>query len=122
MPAQDPVTDSIPPLPDDEMWVITADSVKLQADNAVYATTGAHPLPGLDFNYLQAQDVEIAVTDFYNKGTAIRVPLQRLKATERCGLELSAAGTFSMNGQTMEHPASIYRPKDPTSNWMRRWV
>ncbi len=102
MPAQDPVTDSIPPLPDDEMWVITADSVKLQADNAVYATTGAHPLPGLDFNYLQAQDVEIAVTDFYNKGTAIRVPLQRLKATERCGLELSAAGTFSMNGQTME--------------------
>lgn len=94
-------TDSIP-LSDDEMWTITADSVRLQADNALYATTGSHPMPGLDFNYLQAKDIEIAVADFYNKGTSIRVPLTTLRATERCGLELRASGTFAMDGKTME--------------------
>lgn len=93
--------DSIP-LADDEMWTITADSVRLQADNAIYATTGSHPLPGLDFNYLQAKDIEIAVNDFYNKGTAIRVPLKQLNATERCGIELHASGTFAMDGKIME--------------------
>lgn len=93
--------DSIP-LADDEMWTITADSVRLQADNAIYATTGSHPLPGLDFNYLQAKDIKIAVNDFYNKGTAIRVPLKQLNATERCGLELHASGTFAMDGKIME--------------------
>lgn len=93
--------DSIP-LAEDEMWTITADSVRLQADNAIYATTGSHPLPGLDFNYLQAKDIEIAVNDFYNKGTAIRVPLKQLNATERCGIELHASGTFAMDGKIME--------------------
>lgn len=78
--SQNAKADSIPldssTLSDDEMWVITADSVRLHAKNAVYAATGAHPMPGLDFNYLQAKDIEIAVADFYNKGVAIRVPLK----------------------------------------------
>lgn len=89
-------------LDDDEMWTITANTVKLQADNAIYAVSGASPLPGLDLNYLQAHGISIEVSDFYNRGTSIRVPLQHLNATERCGLELKASGTFAMDGKTMD--------------------
>lgn len=95
------VTDTVP-LADDKLWTITADSVRLMANNAVYAVTGSRPLPGLDFNYLQAKDIEIEVDNFYNKGAAITVPLTTLRATERCGLELNASGTFAMDGQVME--------------------
>ena len=92
---------------DDEMWTITADSVRLQADNAIYAISGTSPLPGLDFNYLQARGISIEVTDFYNRGTSIKVPLRHLVATERCGLELKASGTFAMDGKIMK--ASDFR-------------
>lgn len=87
--------------PDSALWTITADKVGLTARKATYAMRGATPLPGLDMNYLQVSDVAIEVDSFYNRGTSITVPLRRIFARERCGLQLSADGTFSMDSAAM---------------------
>ncbi len=86
---------------DDEMWVITADSLRLTGRRAIYAMRGAVPLPGLDMNYIQADDIEVKVDSFYNKGAEITVPLKRFKATERCGVKLDASGLFAIDSVAM---------------------
>ena len=48
-------------------------------------------------NYLQADDIDIRVDSFYNRGVEITVPLKRLAATERSGVKLDASGTFAMD-------------------------
>lgn len=88
--------------PSDEMWVITGDTVSLTGRQAVYAVSGAVPQPGLDMNYLQANDIDIHVDSFYNKGVCIDVPLRRLAAKERCGISLDASGRFSMDSVAMK--------------------
>ncbi|MDE7024922.1 MAG: translocation/assembly module TamB domain-containing protein, partial [Paramuribaculum sp.] len=102
--AEYPTADSIKSTSTSESapWTITADSLRLTANNAIYAMRGASPLPGLDLNYLQVRDVEIAVDSFYNRATSITVPLRTLRATERCGVELHAKGTFAMDSTTMQ--------------------
>lgn len=82
---------------DSAMWTIRADSIRLDGGHALYALAGARPMPGLDMNYLQADGVGILVTGFYNRGTSITVPLRRLHAVERSGLQLDADGTFMMD-------------------------
>lgn len=82
-------------------WTVMADHVSLTATHALYALAGAHPIPGLDMNYLAVADVDIEVDSLYNRATAVRVPLRRLLATERCGLSLNAAGLFEMDSTTM---------------------
>ncbi len=78
-------------------WTITADSLRLTADYALYALTGhARPLPGLDLDYLQATGITIAVDSFYNRGTAVTVPVADLQGTERCGLTVTGRGLFKM--------------------------
>ncbi|MCM1337813.1 MAG: translocation/assembly module TamB [Candidatus Amulumruptor caecigallinarius] len=99
--AETATADTVPPTPSDQMWTIRADSVSLEAKEALYAVSGAHPIPGLDMNYLEAKGIDILVTDFYNRGTSITVPLRRLTATERCGLTLNATGTFAMDSVAM---------------------
>lgn len=87
--------------PSGDMWTVTADRITLSGKNATYAMRGAEPMPGLDFNYLQASDIEIAVDSFFNCGPAITVPLRTLKARERSGIALSADGRFSMDSTLM---------------------
>lgn len=87
--------------PDSLLWEITADKIQLTGKKAVYAVAGVRPLPGLDFNYLEANDISISIDSFYNRGTSITVPLTALKATERCGISLDATGVFSMDSHLM---------------------
>lgn len=82
-------------------WVIKADSLRLRNSCAVYAMSGAVPQNGLDFNYLQVSDVNIAVDSFYNRATDIVVPLRYLRAKERSGLRLNASGVFTMDSLMM---------------------
>ncbi len=93
--------DTVAPSTDSSLWKIYADSVRLTANHALYGVSGAQPLPGLDMNYLEVSDVSIAVDSFYNCGQDITVPLRNLKATERCGLTLSASGLFKMADSIM---------------------
>lgn len=90
----DTVTPSIP-------WTISADHLTLSAREAVYGVRGHEPRPGLDMEWLQVADVDIAIDSFYNRATDITVPVRRLIATERCGLHVDATGTFSMDSTAM---------------------
>lgn len=87
--------------PDSEMWTITADTLRLTGHQALYAQRGVTPAPGFDPSYIAASDIVIEVDSFYNRGTAIRVPLRTFTATERCGLPLRADGLFTMDGKEM---------------------
>ncbi len=88
--------------PNNETWTITADSLRVHNSEATYATSGMSPLNGaIDFNYLQASKINIAVDSFYNRGAEIRVPIRHLSAQERSGLRLKASGEFSMDSIMM---------------------
>lgn len=93
--------DTVSPTPVSDMWTITADTLKLTAREGLYAQRGVKPLKGLDPGYIQVRDVNIEVDSFYNKGTSITVPLKKLSAVERCGLQLYAEGVFEMDSSRM---------------------
>lgn len=92
----------VPPASDVQSapWTVTIDSIHFADSRGLYTTRGVTPLPGLDFAYIQADSMDITVTDFYNQATAISLPI-KLSATERCGLRLDASGTFSMDSTAM---------------------
>ncbi len=101
--ADSPVADTTAPADttSTEAWTITADRLSLTGREATYAIRGAVPQPGLDMNYIQANDIVIEVDSFYNRATAISVPIRRISATERCGLALRASGLFAMDSAMM---------------------
>ena len=90
-------TDTVPSLP----WTVRVHNIALTRSNALYATSGATPLPGFDPAYIEANDINIEIDSLYNRGTAIRVPLRRLEATERCGVSLRGKGLFTMDSVAM---------------------
>ncbi len=95
-------SDTVAATPEAEMWTITADTLCLTARNGLYAQRGVKPLAGFDPLYIEVSDVNIEVDSFYNKGTSITVPLKKLTARERSGLQLRADGVFEMDGSTMQ--------------------
>lgn len=82
-------------------WTITADSLSLTAKRGLYAASGAIPAKGFDPSYIEVSDVDLKINKFYNRGTSITVPLTRLTLTERCGLSMTADGTFAMDSTQM---------------------
>ncbi len=82
--------------PDSLMWTVKADKVSLTGNKARYAINNATPQPGFDMNYIEARDIIIDVDSLYNRGASIRVPLRKLDATERCGLNINATGIFEI--------------------------
>lgn len=95
-------------------WTVTADSLRLTNSTALYAKRGAIPQKGLDFNYIQANDINISVDQFFNKGTAVTVPLKYFTATERSGISLNASGIFKMDSITTN--AENFKINTPFSN------
>ena len=67
---------------------VRADSVSVSNLAAIYALKGAKPLPGFDANYIQVSDVDLLMTDFFNRATSLALPIKRLAARERCGLQI----------------------------------
>lgn len=82
VPATDSTAVSSPPM------TIRADSISLDRFSALYAVKGAEPLPGFDANYIEVKDVGIGLRHFYNQATTLRLPLTRVAATERSGLQI----------------------------------
>lgn len=90
------------PTPADKQWTVTADHLSLTGRRATYAERGALPLPGFDPSYISATDITIEVDSFYNRATSITVPIKRIAATERCGLQMTLTGRFSMFNGLMQ--------------------
>lgn len=81
-PAPPPLPSSGPPMQ------IMGDSISLEGFKALYGVKGAKPLPGFDPSYIQVSDVAIAMKDFYNESSTVRLPITRMEATERSGLKI----------------------------------
>lgn len=68
--------------------VIKGDSIGLSEFSMIYATKGVSPLPGFDASYIEVSDVAIGMRDFYNESATVRLPITRLEAKERSGLQI----------------------------------
>ena len=77
-------------------WTVRVGHVRFDRSSGLYTTHGVKPLPGFDPSYIRASDMTIAVDDFYNRATDVTIPL-RVKGTERCGVQLDAAGTLGID-------------------------
>lgn len=87
------------PLPDSLVsapWTVTIDSIAFSDSHAIYATAGLRPQPGLDFGYIEVDDLDLRLHHFYNRATAVRLPLS-LRGTERCGVTLGVDGTLDID-------------------------
>ena len=85
---------------------IMGDSISLTGLTALYATRGVKPAPGFDAGYISVSDVAIALRDFYNESSTVRLPIARLQARERCGLRIaSGSGTVGIDslGLTLDN-------------------
>lgn len=87
---------------DTALWTVKGRAVRLTNSHAVYAMAGAKPVSGLDMNYMEVGNVNIAIDSLYNRGVEVIVPIKSFTARERCGLEITEAnGTFRMDSMMM---------------------
>ncbi len=97
-------------------WEITVGNVHLTGNRALYGVAGASPLPGLDMNYIEVTKVDIIIDSLYNRGVEISVPMKRIAAHERSGLDLLLTGLFTMNEDSMNlddiHLSTLYSAID----------
>lgn len=88
----DTISAATPPM------TITADSIALDNFAALYAIKGAKPLKGFDANYIEVKDVGIGMRNFFNRQALLNLPVTRMKATERSGLQITdGAGLIALN-------------------------
>lgn len=90
-------------------WTVSIDSIAFDKSAALYATAGVQPLPGLDFTYIQADDLSLRLHDFYNQATTVRLPIE-LSARERCGVRLDASGTLDIDSVGLNFGISASPP------------
>lgn len=81
-------------------WTVKIQTIDFSKSKALYTTRGVVPQPGLDFAYIAVDSLNLAVKDFYNQATTLRLPLT-LSGRERCGVELNADGEFAMDSLAM---------------------
>ena len=84
------------------VWTINADALRLNDSHVLYAMSGATPIDGLDMNYIELNDINVAIDSLYNRGADIKLDLSKLTARERCGLFVtSGKGRISMDDVAM---------------------
>lgn len=91
-PVIEPKTDDTPTKP----WTIGIDTIGFTNSDALYTTRGIEPLPGMDFGYIAVDSLTLAIHDFYNCASTVRVPLE-VSGRERCGVELHTSGLLDVD-------------------------
>lgn len=78
--------------------VIRAHDLSLTGFSGLYATKGARPQPGFDPAYMQFTGLSLAMQDFYNEQSTVRLPITMLEGKERSGLTItSGRGTVAID-------------------------
>lgn len=67
---------------------IAGDSISLDDFRFIYATKGATPQPGFDAAYIELSQIALGMKDFYNEASTVKLPITRLQARERSGLQI----------------------------------
>ena len=86
---------------DTEPWRISVGHVLLDNGDVLYAAAGVEPQPGLDMRYVDLGRLKLEVDSFYNCGAEMRVPIRKIEATERSGLQLAGEGLFAMDAEAI---------------------
>lgn len=77
---------------------IMGDSISVDRLKAHYGVAGARPQPGFDPQFLELTGVAVGLKDFYNESSTVRLPITRLQARERCGLQImEGSGTVGID-------------------------
>ena len=82
-------------------WTIEIGTIDMLESKALYTASGLKPLPGLDFGYIQVDNLDLLVRNFYNRATVIELPFN-ISGKERCGIDLSAHGTLGIDSVGMK--------------------
>lgn len=77
-------------------WTVKLGTIDMTGSKALYTTYGLEPLPGLDFGYIEVNDLNLYVNDFYNQSSTVRLPFE-ISGVERCGVDLNAKGTLAID-------------------------
>ena len=112
-----PPTPKIENPSDTTSWTVRGDTITLRGGHAIYAVKGKTPGKGLDMGYVEVSDLDFDVTSFYNRGAIVSVPLNGLKAKERCGLEISDAhGKVDVSPQDIQVKDFSVKTKNSSIN------
>lgn len=77
---------------------IMGDSIAVDSLSMLYATKGVKPMPGFDAAYIAVNDIRLGLKNFYNESSTVRLPITRLMAKERSGLQItSGRGTIGVD-------------------------
>ncbi len=82
-------------------WQVKVAHIDLKADSALYGRAGALPQPGFDLDYIAIDKVNIIVDSLLSRGSELKVPIKRIAAHERSGLDLRLSGLFAMNSDSI---------------------
>lgn len=78
-------------------WRVRVDKVKLANNSATYITSDSLPAAGMDFSYIVLDKANIAISDVYNRGSALQLRLDSISMAERSGLSISSgSGSLDM--------------------------
>ena len=77
-------------------WTIEIDSIDFHGGDALYASAGVEPAPGLDFAYIQLDSIDLSLHNFYNQATTVKLPV-KVHGRERCGVTLDVDGTLDID-------------------------
>lgn len=67
---------------------IRGDSLSLDSFSFIYAMKGVKPLSGFDASYISMSEIGLGMKDFFNESSIVRLPITRLQAKERSGLQI----------------------------------
>lgn len=98
-----------------EPITIVVDNIRLDEFDARYAVKDAPAVNGFDASDIRVSGLSLAIEQFYNQATTIRLPITEMRGMEQCGLTITeGSGTFSMDSIGMK--LSDFRILTPYSN------
>jgi len=79
-------------------WTVQANHIKLTDNQATYGLPNHIPEPGLDLNYISANNINMLIDSLYNRGSKIEANLKHLSLNERSGISIiQSNGIFFMD-------------------------
>ncbi len=91
--------DTVTPETSDTLpWIIRVDHVQITDNSLKYGSLYGVPKAGLDFSHVAVSRLNLAADSIYNRGSAVRIDVDRLSLEERSGLTVrSMKGRFGMD-------------------------
>lgn len=88
---------------DEQPWTVRVNSARIDHSHAVYNTKGHNPKRGLDPDYVEVSQLNVAIDHLYNQGSALNVRVKNISAMERSGINIKKmSGRLAMNALSID--------------------